>query len=148
MRDILPLDEYRALTIYEDVPTDCKVVMVLHDGFEPHLRIGEFAVVDPSDKAPQPGELFVIRIGSDRPHLRIVQVYVSRYCSDAISWLFALRRPDRMATADTGLKPEYWPEKCLGRVIGIFQPMRTKADQGGAYMRRLDGSYSPPPRRA
>ena len=41
--------EYRALEVMAHVPAGCRGVLVMDDRFAPHLRCGEFAVVDTAD---------------------------------------------------------------------------------------------------
>ncbi|MBM0206533.1 hypothetical protein JNW90_28655 [Micromonospora sp. STR1s_5] len=76
--------EYRALTWFDAVPLDCGTVPVEDDRFAPHLKRGEFAVIDPEDREPLPGEIFVVKISSPaRPEgyrLRIVQLR-TKVCS-------------------------------------------------------------------
>ena len=132
MADVAAHATFRALTVYGDVPAGCKVVMVLHDGFEPHLRVGEFAVVDTADKEPQIGEIFVLAINSlDGSVLRLVQIRKSPPGSIGVTgvmWRWALARPGLLTMGDGPYKREAWPEKFLGRVVGLFQTLRTKVD--------------------
>jgi hypothetical protein len=140
--------ELRALTLFEDVPASCKAVQVLQSGFEPHLRLGECAIVDTADKGLQYGELYMLWMGTRDPHLAIVQPYDSSVFKVGIMYRFALHRPGRMVMADGPLNPQFWPEKCLGRIVGLFQPLRTEiVSAADAYVQRLDGSFAPPPKR-
>lgn len=52
--------EMRALMILPSIPPGHLTYLVKDNAFYPHLREGEFAVVDLSDRQPAPGELFVI----------------------------------------------------------------------------------------
>lgn len=56
--------EMRALMILPSIPPGHLTYLVKDNAFFPHLREGEFAVVDLSDHQPAPGELFVIAYNS------------------------------------------------------------------------------------
>jgi hypothetical protein len=51
----------RALTMYDHVPAGCILQPVTNDDSAPHIRTGEFAVIDTTDTAPQHGEVYLIR---------------------------------------------------------------------------------------
>jgi len=55
MRDI------RALEVFGTLPAGCSVYPVANDDSAPHLRTGEFAIIDPTDTDPQHGEVYVVR---------------------------------------------------------------------------------------
>ena len=57
----LHIPEYRALMVYDHVPAGCTLQLVGDEESAPHLRPGEFAVVDTEDTEPQNGELYLIR---------------------------------------------------------------------------------------
>ncbi len=118
--------EFRALTLHDIVPAGHVAVPVLHDRWSPHIRAGEFAVLDPSDTEPQLGELYGLVISSPRfasGHvLKIVQPYRSRAFggSDGVMFLFGANRPGAMVAADGPLRREWWHCTCRGRVVGIL----------------------------
>jgi hypothetical protein len=58
--------ELRALLLLDTLPAGCITYLVPDSSFAPHLREGEFAVVDTADVEPVPGEFFVIAYGDDR----------------------------------------------------------------------------------
>ena len=51
----------RALTMYDHVPAGCILQPVTDDDSAPHLRAGEFAIVDTTDTEPQHGEVYLVR---------------------------------------------------------------------------------------
>lgn len=51
----------RALTLIERLSHGCMTFLVPDAASSPHLRPGEYAVVDLSDRTPQHGELFLIQ---------------------------------------------------------------------------------------
>lgn len=59
----VPQPEYRALMILPALPKHCTAIMCRDDRSMPHIRAGEWAVVDPSDRTPRHGELLVVRFG-------------------------------------------------------------------------------------
>ena len=140
--------EYRALDVFDEVPASHRLILVLHVGFEPHLRLGEVAVVDTTDKDPQQGELYMVTIrssGRDGSHLRIVQAsFMPGAPAGCVSFRFGLRRPDRLVSADGPITAKGWQEMCLGRIVGMYDLGVTKADRDEPYLQRLDGSFPPP----
>lgn len=52
--------ELRALMMFPTLPPGHMTFLVEDDAFHPHLRRGEFAVLDLADREPAQGELFVI----------------------------------------------------------------------------------------
>lgn len=61
---IPPQQEYRALEMMASVPQGCMLFPVMDDRSYPHLRRGEIAVVDTTDREPQHNEVFVIQWSS------------------------------------------------------------------------------------
>lgn len=134
MRDLAPIpaDEFRALTLHDVVPAGHIAVPVLRDDWMPHLRPGEFAILDVSDAEPQPGELYGLMIGTmGTPVLKIVQPYRSRWeIGDAVMFRFGLPRPDRCSYVDGPLRRDAWFEKCRGRVVGVLAPVTMESIHG------------------
>lgn len=58
--------ELRALMIFSTLPPGHMTFPVEDDAFHPHLRRGEFAVVDLADHQPAQGELFLIDYSDPR----------------------------------------------------------------------------------
>lgn len=58
---IQPQADLRALTPFKNLPPGHKTFEVTRDGAEPHLNVGEFAVIDTSDRDVQNGELYLIQ---------------------------------------------------------------------------------------
>lgn len=118
--------EYRALEVMEHVPAGCRGVLVMDDKFAPHLRRGEFAVVDTTDKAPQLGEIYVIKIEKSRTPdgfvWRFVQIVPGFAGRTDGSWIgFANRVPGGMNVIDGPYTDSHWATRCLGRVIGVIE---------------------------
>ena len=77
-RTLQPVTDLRALEQFDTVPAGCTGMVVTSTRFAPHLRAGEIAVVDPNDKEPVSGELFIIGINGAMGELkpRIVQTVI------------------------------------------------------------------------
>lgn len=56
--------ELRALMMFPTIPPGHMTFLVEDDAFHPHLRRGEFVVVDIADHQPTQGELFLISYGN------------------------------------------------------------------------------------
>lgn len=61
-----PLSDFRALTLFERLSPEHMTFRVPNAASAPHLKEGEYAVVDLSDRDPQPGELYVIQFEKRR----------------------------------------------------------------------------------
>jgi hypothetical protein len=134
----------RALTMYDHIPTGCVLQPVTNDDSAPHLRPGEFAVIDTTDTAPQHGEVYLIRWLSGRTS--IVQL-LSRPFNDPekgmrIGWwtrclnfepydeaLAKTRRGSpaailsisHRATTDGPRVADVIQQSLIGRVIGVYE---------------------------
>ena len=143
--------ELRTLMLLPIIPTGCMTFQVHEDSFHPHLRRGEFAVVDLTDHQPQLGEIYLIAYSSARFECGLAYklcVAVGRMntlgpggWSDpsgkpAMCWYAHHGMPPRSreerehrlrtgtAYASEGpLTTEYFAEKLVGRVVGIFAPV-------------------------
>lgn len=126
--------DLRALEQFDTVPAGCTGMIVTSDRFAPHLRPGEIAVVDPNDKEPVTGELFVIGInnalGERQP--RIVQTMVRMVTivenDEGVDRLccwdrFEFRRRGVISLSDGPIRTENWRDnRCVGRIIGFVAP--------------------------
>ena len=128
MRDLTPapVGEVRALTLLDVVPAGHIAVPIMHARWAPHLRPGEFAILDVSDTVPQPGELYGLTIQSPRypsgTVLKIVQPYRSKLFAgcNGVMFRFGQHRPGVLHYVDGPLSPEGWQQTCRGRVVGIL----------------------------
>jgi hypothetical protein len=124
MSDALNLKDYRALDICDVVPAGCIGVLMTDDSFAPHLRCGEFAVVDTADKSTEFGELYVLTFGAGKPVRRVVQLRLRGFAGDPSGLWFAFALPGQgrryATTLDGPLGRQHWPDKCVGRVVGVI----------------------------
>lgn len=63
MPAIAPQPEYRALMMFDELPPGCIAFPCTNESSLPHIRPGEFVVVDTADRTPRHGELYVIAFG-------------------------------------------------------------------------------------
>lgn len=54
------VEPLRALLVYDTLPAGCIAHTVTKDDLGPHLRPGEFAIIDPADRDPVRGELYLV----------------------------------------------------------------------------------------
>jgi hypothetical protein len=54
----------RALTIFDSLPRNYRTLRIADDASAPHLKAGEYAVIDTTDRELQAGELYVIQYES------------------------------------------------------------------------------------
>lgn len=64
--------ELRALMMFPTLPPGHMTFLVEDDAFHPHLRRGEFAVIDLADHQPADGELFLISYSSPNTECGLV----------------------------------------------------------------------------
>lgn len=129
----VPSGEYRALTLYDAAPEGCIIFPVRDHGSDPHLRFGEYGVVDTTDREPINGELYLIEWNSGRREF--VQAWARQHQCDGRHfigwWVGDLNRPRSYGAAMTALRagtlttcdgpytPEHLIEKIVGRVVGV-----------------------------
>jgi hypothetical protein len=128
--------ELRAFEAFDHVPAGCKLVLVTDDSNKPHLRLGEFAVVDMTDTGFVSGEVYLVGWKHGHVAESICQV-IERTMDGGPDgkpfqgiWFCPLNHPQRLEdiqhwrgplyASDGPLKPQYLPEYIKGRVIGIF----------------------------
>lgn len=140
--------ELRALMVFDQLPAGCISFPCIDEDCMPHIRPGEFAVVDTADRRPQHGELYVIQWNGGRRC--ICQARISGVASkdrpideawsvgslagirgrDAVeAHLRALRETSagipslrRLAWSEGWFTEEHLTSKLVGRVIGIHVP--------------------------
>jgi hypothetical protein len=82
MKSAAASTELRALTRFDHLPKSCGSFHVADDGSEPHLHVGEYAVVDVLDCELQHGELYVLQNQSGRRRRRLCCIRVDRGSQD------------------------------------------------------------------
>ncbi|EAQ35769.1 hypothetical protein NB311A_05113 [Nitrobacter sp. Nb-311A] len=138
----------RALTEFTTLPHGHMTFRIEEDGSEPHLKEGEYAVIDMTDRSVQNGELFLIQYQSGNRARRIVQVKSTMTQitpppspKRLVWWCCSLRgfRPLHIPPAGSGGIPEYTglsdgpylaeglEKKLLGRVVGYSTRSLSKA---------------------
>jgi hypothetical protein len=68
----------RALTIFDSLPRNHRTLGIADDASAPHLKAGEYAVIDTTDRELQAGELFVIQYDSGDQRRHVVQIRSTR----------------------------------------------------------------------
>lgn len=149
----LPGAEYRAYMIHAHIPDGCIVVPVTDNRGAPHLRMGEFAIVNPADRDPKSGEVYLVQWEGGSRSIMSIKAFPN-HCVDASPerpfewWLggaaFPWRKPGsqkrsmkeclallaRYGSNDGPITDVgYLKSKLVGRIVGIFQekaegPMR------------------------
>jgi len=137
--------ELRALMMFPTLPPGHMTFPVEDDAFHPHLRRGEFAVVDLADHQPAHGELFLIayrdpRIECGRTFALCQMTGRARYRRAGGGWMarhwippadplgrVAALRSGRIGTSEGPFTTEHATEKLVGRVVGVWVPGRLGA---------------------
>lgn len=126
-----------AISVLDIVPPGCGLYLVRDAHNAPLFRPGEMAVYDPQDKTVVEGEFYIIHNGRGRwAQDNIWQVFLDHDndgCRGCI-WFRLWNRPRgreecdewlasgrACTTADGPLKPQYFEEKCAGRIIGLYR---------------------------
>jgi hypothetical protein len=126
----------RAFEMFKRVPDGCELFRTDDNALSPHLRAGEYAVVDMINRNYQFGEVFLCRWECGCQVLR--QVKKRQYFEDAAKtiaregvWFLAMVQPNFMSDgrldprgplflSDGPLDPVHLHKKLVGRVIGVF----------------------------
>lgn len=118
----------RALAIFDSLPRNHRTLLIEDDASAPHLKAGECAVIDTTDRELQAGELYVIRYDSGDRRRYIVQIR-----STASGWwagdLAGYRQtnakifgvPVLAGVSDGPYTPGLLKKKLLGRVVGYAE---------------------------
>ncbi len=127
MDNVVPLTPQqpglRSFIVYNDLPEGCIAFEVPDDKTLPHVRAGEFVVIDPADCDPAEGELFAITWKSDwRQKWQIVQMDL---------------RSDRVRTGDVFEERALW---WVGHVAAQ-ELVGADGEGDGRFQRRVDGPY-------
>jgi hypothetical protein len=143
----------RAFQIFDHVPPGCKLFPIRENNHVPHLRAGEFAVVDHQDREYQFGEVYLINFskGAHRSIMQVKKKPLRGSCDPSVTegiWFLPLCKPRFLPNGDLDwshpvymsdgpLNPKYLPDYLAGRVIGIFEarddgPPPRMIGQGGA----------------
>lgn len=140
----------RALTAFDQLPDGHAAFWMKDDANAPHINVGEFAVVDTSDRHLQHGELYLMQRDSGRRERSIVQAKIDRSVEsddDCPLWTTReLRGFRQVGKTDDGLPlftgmidgwyPTEWLEKRLiGRVVGVASgPLGILLEPEGGYV--------------
>ena len=120
--------DLRALLVLADVPAGHMTFRVEDDRFYPHLRRGEFAVADLSDRRPMHGELF--RIGYDHSREEIgfvVTICQTKFLADGVfkGWRAVHSLPPAVSLSEGPFRSlDHLASRLIGRIIGVFTPTR------------------------
>jgi hypothetical protein len=113
---------FRALTLFDSLTSGLRTFQIENDDTEPHLHVGEYAVIDPTDREIQNGELYLIQMMRGDRRIREVRsggVWNFVAWGPSPTWIIqrvAKRKPEYMF----GILVEYtvggpWPDNELGR---------------------------------
>jgi len=129
--------ELRALETFNSLPKSHSTFLCTESGHEPHIRVGEYAVIDKSDRTPQHGEVYLIKYPSESLALKQanlatgVEIGRKRLPKDPrIWWLDALRKfhntgekihgvPVFAGLSDGPYETHYLRRLIVGRIVGI-----------------------------
>jgi len=117
------VEPIRALPLVDQLRPDEILVMVGDDHNAPHLRIGEFAVIDTTDTTPQHGELFAMQYSRGMPVImEVIWVFGKAGSlwrnSEKAPWLCA--QLSRKTSSDGPHSEQTFQVACMGRVVGIY----------------------------
>lgn len=126
----------RSFIIYDHLPEGCTAFRLTDDHGEPHIRMGELAIIDPREREPAAGELALIQYKSLRPSEAHHHRFIVEMRPKKGGWIVSPVQADRLlavAGEDAGppQRMRWWDgtysaadlsAKLLGRVIGILEP--------------------------
>lgn len=133
---VAQFDEPRALPIYDTVPPG-RVLWEIHsEKHAPHLKPGDWAVINTTARSIVFGELFLV-LQSGGPVLWQLREDKRPGPAQGCAWLVPLnnkpphlRAPDEpIFMSDGPMQLDYLAEGILGQVVGIFVGPRTFVDR-------------------
>ena len=117
----------RAIVSFAALPTNCVAVPVADNASFPHLRVGDIAVVDTTEREPIEHGLFVIEYEGGRGRQQIVELWTkpsgwwNGACrSQPHAHLTIVDAADGPYSGEDG--EAYLSSKLRGRVIGVLEP--------------------------
>jgi len=118
-----PADLFRALETMPTLPPGCGLQLVADGYSDPHLKLGEFAVVDRTDTAPQHGELYLIQWESGWRAIVQARSTKINWCEGGVGvgWYVGDLQPERLAV-DGPYRTDHLKSKLVGRIVGVFSP--------------------------
>ncbi len=125
-----------SLPVFDHVPPSCELRVITDDASLPHLKPGEFAVIDRGDCNPAEGALFEIQFqGGSRA---IVELWPRKHYNERdgsfIGWWHGrYNRPRSLEDADV------W--RAEGRVITTVDGPLLRGDMGEMLRGRVIGVY-------
>jgi hypothetical protein len=127
----------RALTVFDSLPRNHRTILIRDDASAPHLKAGEYAVIDTTDRELQSGELYVIQYDSGDRRRHLVQIRTGHITTDSgrrelVWWvgdLAGFRQTDEKifglpvfaGMSDGPYTPGLLKKKLLGRVVGYAE---------------------------
>jgi len=146
------MKQLRALTMFDHIPAGCILQPVANDDSAPHIRAGEFAVIDTTDTNPQHGEVYLIQWLSGRTS--IVQLMSRPFnhpeqgmligwwtrCLNFIPYDEALAEAQRRSPgaipfishrsmADGPRLADEIQQSLIGRVIGVYKAAESECEK-------------------
>jgi hypothetical protein len=123
--------DLRAYVLYDVVPPGCTIMQATCDQHWPHLKAGEWAMVDTREREPEHGEIFVVmqnngpalwqtywQVKHETWYLRAINS--PRSGAETDEWL----RTGRTLYLSEGAIPEpYLRSRIIGKTVGIWQPV-------------------------
>jgi len=82
----------RALTIFESLPLGHSTLRIADDASAPHLKAGEYAVIDTTDCELQSGELYLIQYSSGRHVVQLRSSASGWWAGDLAGYARPMRR--------------------------------------------------------
>lgn len=121
----------RSFIVYDRLPAGLAAYPVMDDRNAPHLRTGDFVIVDPTDHEPCAGELFLMDWKSSPGHYGVNETFetagIKGWCVGPLSQPEMVK--EAMANGapvsrwcDFGYKTEALSDRIMGRVVGLLEP--------------------------
>jgi hypothetical protein len=124
--------EYRALELVAQIAEGCMLFPVMDDRSDPHLRRGEIAVVDTTDRDPQHGEVYVIEWSNGRRAItQLIGPGFSGFSppekdhwwTGALTYRDSVRGMGELRMIDGPRSKAGIRKALIGRVTGIFESL-------------------------
>lgn len=128
--------DLRAYIVLPKVPEDCLSFMVPDDRMEPFLHAGDIAIIDPADREPDQGDLFLIQWNDGGR--QVVEIKRHPKPENIVGWdgttdywqacwgmtMRSLGGENEvtMRWGDGPYSTFHLTDKLVGRVVGLLQP--------------------------
>lgn len=114
--------DFRALTVYLDIPHGLFPHLIFNRNHEPHLKLGEWALIDPTDRELQFGELYLFKLPDWLMIMQVMPPDQSKEEKDGLPCVKLTTLNHAFAHVGDHVPLEHLEGVIVGRIVGVLAP--------------------------